>query len=321
MKTRFSLFLCLVVMTVFISACGGSQPSQSLATGCEALAKGVYKTAYNQLAGDLPSQLGFKSEAEFAAGVKRTTCKVNSVNDSAGTGTITYILPSGAISLDDETMNNGQIVKQTARSTPTVTLTNFCAALKAGDYQTAYNQFSTKLQAQVGTVDQYVASLGSAKVTDCTVSNIDDSAGTGTIALVTSNGPGTFNDTLVNQNGTWKIDSSQAQATPTPSAASTPTTTLQAYCDALKGGDYHTAYNLLSSAAQSQTSETQFAASFSNKATDCTLSNVNDTAGTGTISYTHPDRSTQRSDHNLVHAHCTGGIDSPKTHSPGRSER
>ncbi len=314
MKTRFSLFLCLVVMTVFISACGGSPPSQVLSTCCDAFAKGDYQTAYNQLAGDLPSQLGFKSEAEFAAGVKRTTCKVNSVNDSAGTGTITYILPSGAISLDDETMNNGQIVKQTARSTPTVTLTNFCAALKAGDYQTAYNQFSTKLQAQVGTVDQYVASLGSAKVTDCTVSNIDDSAGTGTIALVTSNGPGTFNDTLVNQNGTWKIDSSQAQATPTPSAASTPTTTLQAYCDALKGGDYHTAYNLLSSAAQSQTSETQFAASFSNKVTDCTLSNVNDTAGTGTISYTYADGSTQVLDYTLVNANGTWAIDSEKTH-------
>ena len=306
MKTRFSLLLCLVAMTLFISACGSTPPSQVLSTYCNAFAKGDYQTAYNQLAGGLPSQLGFKSEADFATGVKGTTCKVNSVNDSAGTGTITYIFPSGAISIDDETIDNGQIAKQTPRSTPTVTLTNFCAALKAGDYQTTYNQFSTKLQGQVGTVDQYVASLGSAKVTDCTVSHVDDSAGTGTIALVTSSGTGSFEDTLVNQNGTWKIDRVQAQASPTK--------TLQAYCDALKGGDYQTAYSLFSSAVQSQTSETQFAASFSSKVTDCTLSNVNDTAGTGTISYTFADGSTGVFDYTLVNANGTWAIDSEKAH-------
>jgi len=314
MKTRFSLLLCLVGMTLFISACGGSPPSQVLSTYCNAFAKGDYQTAYNQLAGDLPSQLGFKSEADFATGVKGTTCKVNSVNDSAGTGTITYSFPSGAISLDDETIANGQIAKQTPRSTPTVTLTNFCAALKAADYQTVYNQFSTKLQGQVGTLDQYVASLGSAKVTDCTVSQVDDAAGTGTIALVTSNGTGSFEDTLVNQNGTWKIDRAQVQATPTPSAASTPTNTLQAYCDALKGGDYQTAYSLFSSAVQSQTSETQFAASFNSKVTDCTLSNIDDSAGTGTISYTFADGSTGVFDYTLVNANGTWAIDSEKAH-------
>lgn len=306
MKTRFSLLLCLVAMTLFISACGSTPPSQVLSTYCNAFAKGDYQTAYNQLADGLPSQLGFKSEADFATGVKGTTCKVNSVNDSAGTGTITYIFPSGAISIDDETIDNGQIAKQTPRSTPTVTLTNFCAALKAGDYQTTYNLFSTKLQGQVGTVDQYVASLGSAKVTDCTVSHVDDSAGTGTIALVTSGGTGSFEDTLVNQNGTWKIDRVQAQASPTK--------TLQAYCDALKGGDYQTAYSLFSSAVQSQTSETQFAASFSSKVTDCTLSNVNDTAGTGTISYTFADGSTGVFDYMLVNANGTWAIDSEKAH-------
>jgi hypothetical protein len=205
-------------------------------------------------------------------------------------------------------------VKQTPRSTATVTLTNFCAALKAGDYPTAYNQFSTKLQGKVGTVDRYIASLGTAKVADCTVSNIDDSAGKGTIALVTSSGTGTFDDTLVNQNGTWKIDSAQSQATPTPSAASTPTKTLQAYCDALKGGDYQTAYSLFSSAVQGQTSETQFAASFNSKVTDCTLSNINDTAGTGTISYTFADGSTGLFDYTLVNANGTWSIDSEKAH-------
>jgi limonene-1,2-epoxide hydrolase len=225
MTTRFSLLLSMVVMALLISACGGGASasqasptaSQVLNSYCNAFAKGDYQTAYKLLADGLPSQLGFKSEADFATAVKGTTCKVNSVNDSAGTGTITYTFTDGSISLDDETIQNGQIVKQAQRSTPTVTLTNFCAALKAGDYHTAYDQFSTKMQGQLGTVDQYIASLGSAKVTDCTVSNVNDSAGTGTIALTTSDGStGTFDETLVNQNGTWKIDSVQAQATPTP---------------------------------------------------------------------------------------------------------
>jgi len=211
MKTRFSLFLSMIALTMFFSACGSPSPSQVLTTYCGAFAKGDYQTAYNQLADGIPSQMGFKSEADFAAGVKGTTCKMNSVNDSARTGTITYTLPSGAISIDDETIDSGQITKQTPRTTPTVTLTNFCAALKTGDYQTAYNQFSTKFQGQLGTLDQYVASLGSAKVTNCTMSNVNDSTGTGTVALATSTGStGSFDETLVEENGTWKIDSAKA---------------------------------------------------------------------------------------------------------------
>src|SRR5258706_2964772 len=41
--------------------------------------------------------------------------------------------------------------------------------------------------------------------------------------------------------------------------ASSPTKTLQAYCDAIKGRDYQTAYNQFSSNVQNQASESQFA--------------------------------------------------------------
>src|SRR5207245_6163662 len=84
---------------------------------------------------------------------------------------------------------------------------------------------------------------------------------------------------LVNENGSSKNKNEQVR--------STPTLTLSTYCTDLNAGDYQGAYNELSSAAQSQETESQFASNFSTiKITGCMVSNVNDTAGTGTISYT-----------------------------------
>jgi FHA domain len=87
---------------------------------------------------------------------------------------------------------------------------------------------------------------------------------------------------------------------------STPTRTLNAFCNALKSGDYRTAYNQLSSGLQNRYgSEAQFALEFSTngplgKVTDCTVSNVNDSAGTGMISYTFASRQTLVDDYILI---------------------
>lgn len=102
---------------------------------------------------------------------------------------------------------------------------------------------------------------------------------------------------------------------------STPTKTLNAFCSALKGGDYQTAYNQLSSSLQSQLgSEAKFAAAFSSngqlgKITDCTVSNVNDTAGTGTISYTFASGQTLVDDYVLIKENNTWKINAqqPRT--------
>ena len=84
----------------------------------------------------------------------------------------------------------------------------------------------------------------------------------------------------------------------------------------LKTGDYQTAYNQLSSATQSQETEAQFAASLTaNKVTVCTVSNVNDTAGTGTISYTVADGSTSVIYYTLINNNGTWKIDSGKQHA------
>ena len=70
---------------------------------------------------------------------------------------------------------------------------------------------------------------------------------------------------------------------------STSTKTLNAFCSALKGGNYPTAYNQLSSGLQAKFgSEAAFAAGYANngglgKVTSCSVGSVDDGAGTGAI--------------------------------------
>lgn len=102
---------------------------------------------------------------------------------------------------------------------------------------------------------------------------------------------------------------------------STPTKTLNAFCSALKSGDYQTAYNQLTSSLQSQLgTEAVFAAAFSSngqlgKITDCTVSNVNDSAGTGTITYTFAGGRTLVDDYVLIQENNTWKINAqnPRT--------
>ncbi len=291
-----------------------STPTKSLNAFCNALKSGDYQTAFNQLDSGLQSKFG--AEAQFAAGYasnegmgKITSCTVTSVDDGAGTGTINYTLGQGSKLIVDYKLadeNGGsKITSQQPRSTPTLTLNTYCTDLKAGDYQGAYNELSSAAQSQE-TKAQFAANYSSGHLTDCMVSNVNDTAGTGTISYTASNGVSLVADyTLVNENGTWKIKTEQVR--------STPTLTLSTYCTDLKAGDYQGAYNELSSAAQSQETESQFASNFSTiKITGCMVSNVNDTAGTGTISYTASNGASVVADYTLVNENGTWKIKTEK---------
>ncbi len=222
---------------------------------------------------------------------------MTNVDDSAGTGTISNTFASGSTVADDYTLVNEsgtwKINSQQPRSTPTLTLYTYCDTINKGDYQTAYNQLSSAAQSQESEA-QFAANFSSGQLTGCMVNQANDAAGTGTIIYTSSNGYKITGDyTLVNEGGTWKINSQQLR--------STPALTLLTYCSALKSGNYPTAYDQLSSSLKSQITEAQFAAAFSaNKVTNCTVSNVNDTAGTGTISFTYADGSTGISDFTLI---------------------
>ena len=90
------------------------------------------------------------------------------------------------------------------------TLNNFCSALKSQDYQAAFSDLSSAQQSQVGSAEQLASSFSSNKVTDCSVSNGNDSSGTGTISYTYADGSKqAFNYTLVNQNNDWLIDGAQ----------------------------------------------------------------------------------------------------------------
>jgi hypothetical protein len=118
---------------------------------------------------------------------------------------------SGPVSYDEKLTNeNGswKIDSEQQHSTPTVALNNYCAALKQGDFQTAYNQFSSAYQSKQSEA-QFAASFSGGKPSDCTISNVNDTAGTGTVTMTFQGTPIGYDETLVSENGAWKINAEQ----------------------------------------------------------------------------------------------------------------
>jgi hypothetical protein len=316
------LLLGAIVLGVF-GYVNRSTPTKTLNAFCSALKSGDNPTAYNQLSSGLQAKFG--SEAQFATGFsnngglgKIQNCTVNNVDDGAGTGTINYTLTGGSAStlVVDYTLINengaSKINAQHPRSMPSLTLTTYCNALVLGDYQTAYNQFTSSAQGKIGTEAHFANDATSTKIKNCMLSNINDSTGIGTVTYLRGDGNTlSANETLVKENGTWKINDQQF--------ISTPTETLLTYCSALKTQDYQTAYNQLSSSQQSQQSEAQFAANFNGiKVTECTVTNVNDTAGTGTLNYTlsNGSKTVQAAfDYTLVKENGTWKINTEQKHA------
>ncbi len=104
------------------------------------------------------------------------------------------------------------------RSTPQKTLAAYCDGWKTSNAQEIYNQFDAAEQAK-GTVADIQSVLNTLKqaggVTDCTVSNVQqtDQKATGVVTLSAGNGrSASETDTLIQENGTWKIDSTRLNA-------------------------------------------------------------------------------------------------------------
>lgn len=310
--SKLATFFGIVMFIAFLSACGGpsSSPTQTLTAYCSALKSANYQAAYNQFVTGGPAGI---SESQYAAVFKAygnvTDCSPANVNDSAGTGLVHMTFSNlGNVVYDSTLVNNNgtwQIKTMQARYTPTFVLNLYCLALVNADYQSAYNQLSSALQSQI-TKDQFVAvgtENGARTVTDCAANNVDDSAGKGTVTITASTGTVVSQDyTLTQENGAWKISG----------FSSTATETLNNFCSALKSQDYQAAFSDLSSALQKQVgSADQLASTFSsNQVKDCSVSNGNDSAGTGTISYTYADGSQQSFNYTLVNENNSWAIDS-----------
>ena len=295
----------LIVGVIFggIGYANRATSTKTLNAFCNSLKSGDYKTAYNQLSSGLQARYG--SEAVFAAAYstnggmgKITHCTVENVNDGAETGTIAYILSGGSkLTVDYSLIDESSAVKinaQSPRSMPSLTLSTYCTALDSGDTQTAYNQLSAHLQSEIGSESAFASFIAADSIKGCIASGVNDAAGTGTITYLRSDGNKTSAAaTLTNEQGSWKISALQT--------LSTPTETLLTYCSSLQSQDYTVAYDQLSSSAQSQETEAQFAANFSGSTlSECKVSNVDDTAGTGSITYTFANGNGGVFDYTLV---------------------
>jgi len=101
------------------------------------------------------------------------------------------------------------------RSTPQKTLAAYCDGWKTSNAQEIYNQLDAANQAKLSVSDiqrtlDGLKQVGS--VTDCTVSNVQQtgSTATGVVTLAVNSGrSASETDTLIQENGTWKIDSSK----------------------------------------------------------------------------------------------------------------
>ena len=143
-----------------------------------------------------------------------------------------------------------------SRSTPQKTLDAYCQALQAQNYLAAYDQLAPSLQ-NMETEPQYAAiSQATGKISTCTHSSASIIADTATanLTLISSAGhrySGTI--TLSKDNSsTWKISI----------LLSSPDLTLNTFCNALKIGDFQSAYSELSTTLKSQHPETQFESDF-----------------------------------------------------------
>jgi hypothetical protein len=98
---------------------------------------------------------------------------------------------------------------------PTQVLTTYCNAMKSGDAHTAWDQLSSDVQKKT-TESAFAASFSSGSITNCTVKNVNDKSGFGTLTVKTANnttdpvfgfgGDGDYQYTMIIDNGEWKIN-------------------------------------------------------------------------------------------------------------------
>jgi len=102
------------------------------------------------------------------------------------------------------------------------TLLTYCDALQRGDYQQAYEQWTSSVRQQMSETDFAYYYQSRRKVTSCTVSNVsvNNSSAQGTLSLTFEDGTAvTAIALLVMEQGTWKIQGQNSLSEPSDSQA------------------------------------------------------------------------------------------------------
>lgn len=113
-------------------------------------------------------------------------------------------------------IGGGSVYYFVIRSTPQKTLAAYCDGWKTSNAQEIYNQLDAAQQAKT-TVSAIQKAMGLVSVVggikDCTVGSVQENGSTATAIVTITLGDGktaSETDTLVQENGTWKLDSSKA---------------------------------------------------------------------------------------------------------------
>lgn len=223
-RDRRYILIGLGLLIIIALAAGGyfyfnrSTPERTLDAFCTAMQGQDYQTAYNQLSYLLQSN---ETELEFAntlrASGKVNTCTHSSVNTANNkvTANVTIVTTSGqasnsSITLTTDNSNNWKL--NLFPTTPGMTLTAFCNALRNKDYPTAYAQLSSGIK-RLHAEAQFETDFASIT---CSYSNLSSSGSTRTANVTFTNSTGQTASAQVSliqdgeSNNIWKINSIQS---------------------------------------------------------------------------------------------------------------
>jgi FHA domain-containing protein len=217
------LWISLIIVIVLGIAGGAAivyfthaTPEKTIDAYCNALRGQDYSSAYNLLTSSLQK---IETEAEFAGGqlaIGHTTiCTHDSPNVTGDEATANLTLVSGGqnytglISLNqaDSTWKISVLP-----SSPQLTLTIFCNALRAGDIHTAYSQYSQGLKS----TNSEASFAQTFRGVTCVFSSINATGSTDTASIIFVNSSGPSNPYVIflvqdpASNSAWKIDGIQA---------------------------------------------------------------------------------------------------------------
>ena len=158
------------------------------------------------------------------------------------------------------------------RATPEKTIDAYCNALRGQDYTTAYALLSSSLRRAGPERDFAARQQAVGHTTICThdSANVTGNNATDNLTMVSGGQSYAGIISLISENGNWRISV----------LPSSPELTLTIFCNALRVGDTHTAYNEYSQGLKNANPETTFARTFAG--VTCAFSSVTTSGSSST---------------------------------------
>ncbi|HZS76360.1 MAG TPA: protein kinase [Ktedonobacteraceae bacterium] len=195
----------------------------TLNTFCNGLIHNNFQDAWKQLSSNLQNKLSTTAATSvrlltsFFPNVTTCAASPGSISGDSASASLSIVdsntTENDTLTLLKDAKNGWKIDTFSNLSTPGKTLNAFCNGLKSQDYQTAYAQLSSDIQARFSEsafANAYSNNNGHGRVTSCSISNVkqNGTSATGTLSYtLLDRASGNANYTLINQNDIWKINS------------------------------------------------------------------------------------------------------------------